>query len=377
MSKLTFYPLGNADCCRMDLANGKKLLFDYADTRCKDNKDDKRTDLLVELRKDLNAARRTNYEVVAFSHLDKDHICGSSEFFYLEHDKKYQSGDRIRIDEMWVPAAVIIEDKETLGEEHAVIQKEARHRLRNKKGIRVFSRPELLRGWLEKQSVTLDEVRHLITDAGQTVPGFTREEDGVEFFAHSPFAKRLDECEVVDRNCDSLVLQVIFDDYGTETKVIMGADTRYDVIEDMVDVTRWHGREERLEWDVFKLPHHCSYTALGPDKGKDKTEPTPNVKWLFEDQGREGAIIISTSDPIPAEDTEQPPHRQAAKYHEDNVVGKAGEFLVTMQFPSTSKPEPLVIEISGLGAKVVKRTAGGAASVTAGPAPRAGSDDDE
>lgn len=376
MPKLTFYPLGNADCCRMDLANGKKLLFDYADTRCKDDKDDKRVDLPGELRKDLTGARRKNYEVVAFSHLDKDHICGSSDFFYLEHDKKYQSDDRIRIDEMWVPAAVIIEDKETLGEEHAVIQREARHRLRNKKGIRVFSRPELLRGWLEKQGMTVDEVRHLITDAGQVVPGFTKEEDGVEFFAHSPFAKRINECEVVDRNSDSLVLQATFEDYGTETKFILGADSPHEVLSEIVDITRQHKREERLEWDVFKLPHHCSYLSLGPEKGKDKTEPVPNVKWLFEDQGHEGGIIVSTSDPIPTGDTDQPPHRQAANYHKDNVADKDGEFRVTMEFPSTSKPEPMVIEIGAGGAKVVKRNTGGAAAATGSSAPRAGANDE-
>ena len=377
MQKLTFFPLGNADCCLIDLANGDKLLFDYADTRCRDDKDDKRADLPGELRKDLTAANRKYYDVVAFSHLDKDHICGSSEFFYLKHDKKYQSDDRIEIREMWVPAAVIIEDKETLGEEHAVIQKEARYRLRNKTGIRVFSRPGLLKDWLGSQGMTVDEICHLVTDAGQIVPGFTKEEDGVEFFAHSPFAKRLNECEVVDRNSDSLVLQATFEDYGTETKFILGADSPHEVLSEIVDITRQHKREERLEWDIFKLPHHCSYLSLGPEKGKDKTEPVPNVKWLFEDQGRDGGIIVSTSDPIPTGDTDQPPHRQAANYHKDNVASKSGEFRVTMEFPSTSKPEPMVIEIGGLGAKVVKRTTGGATSVTGSPAPRAGSDGDE
>lgn len=376
MPKLTFHPLGNADCCRIDLADGRKLLFDYADTRCRDDKSDKRIDLPAELRRDLTAAGRKYYEVVAFSHLDKDHTCGATEFFYLEHDTKYQSNDRIKINQLWVPAAVIIEAKVTLGDEHAVIQSEARYRLKNKKGIRVFSRPGLLKDWLKDQGMTLEEVCHLITDAGQLVPDFNREEDGVEFFVHSPFAKRIDECEVVDRNCDSLVLQVTFVDYDNETKLILGADSPHDVLSDIVDITRWHGRDERLEWDVFKLPHHCSYLSLGPEKGKDKTEPVPNVKWLLEDQGRQGAIVVSTSDPIPAEDTDQPPHRQAANYHKANVADKDGEFQVTMEFPNTSKPEPLVIEIGASGAKVVKRISGPAVVMTGNATPRAGCDDD-
>src|ERR1700731_347329 len=30
---LTFHPFGNADCTRLDLADGKKMLIDYADMR--------------------------------------------------------------------------------------------------------------------------------------------------------------------------------------------------------------------------------------------------------------------------------------------------------------------------------------------------------
>ena len=48
MPTVTFYPLGNADCCRIDLPGGEKLLFDYADVRCADEASDKRIDLPTE-----------------------------------------------------------------------------------------------------------------------------------------------------------------------------------------------------------------------------------------------------------------------------------------------------------------------------------------
>lgn len=372
MPKLTFYQLGNADCCRMDLDNDKKLLFDYAATRCADDSEDKRADLPKLLRDDLKAAGRNNFDIVTFTHLDTDHTKGSTDFFYLEHDKKYQSDERIRIDEMWVPAAVIVEEQETMGEEHLIIQAEARYRLRNKKGIRVFSRPALLKDWLKKNGLEISDVEHLITDAGQIVPGFTTVEDKVEFFVHSPFAKRLDECEVVDRNSDSIVLHATFEVFGRKTKLLLGADTTHDEMSDIVDITRWHKREERLETDVVKLPHHCSYLSLGPDKGKEKTEPTENVKWLYEEKGNRGIKIVSTSDPIPSEDTVQPPHRQAANYYRDLVKDKNGEFLVTMEFPSKTSPTPLVIKIDSLGARVEKRNTTGGSGIIGGSAPRAG-----
>src|SRR5689334_18239686 len=110
MPKLTFYPLGNADCSLIDLANGKKILSDFANVRNPDDPNDVRIDLAKALREDLKTAKRRDYDVVVFSHLDADHICGASDFFHLEHAAKYQGGDRVKIGILWVPAAAIVEE---------------------------------------------------------------------------------------------------------------------------------------------------------------------------------------------------------------------------------------------------------------------------
>lgn len=312
MPQLSFYPLGNADCCRIDLVNGKKILFDYAATRNADDTDDKRCDLPKELRSDLKAAKKQNYEIVAFTHLDDDHTRGADEFFYLDHAAKYQDDDRIKIDTLWVPANVITESRNDLEPSAAAIQAEARYRLKNGYGIRVFSRPAKLKVWLEDQGLTLESRQHLITDAGQIAPGLTIAEDGVEFFVHSPFAWRQDECTVIDRNGDSLVMQATFQVDGGTTKVILGSDADHTALSDIVAVTKVHKNEIRLEWDIFKLPHHCSYLTLGPERGRDKTVPEDNVKWLFETQGQRGAYVVSTSKPIPDKGSEEDksPHRR-------------------------------------------------------------------
>jgi len=82
MHKLTFSP-GNADCCRIDLESGKQILLDYADMKCYEDPSDKRIALPSRLKVDLNG--RGYYDVVGYTHLDDDHVCGSSEFFHLEH----------------------------------------------------------------------------------------------------------------------------------------------------------------------------------------------------------------------------------------------------------------------------------------------------
>src|SRR5205814_2275953 len=123
-------------------------------------------------------------------------------------------------------------------------------------------------------------------------------------------ATRQDDHELEVRNDDALVVQATFRVGGVDTKVLLFADLAHDVIVDIVKVTRYHERDERLEWDVFKIAHHCSYTALSEEKGDEETVPDDEIDWLFREQGQPRGIIISTSKPIPTDDKDkQPPHR--------------------------------------------------------------------
>jgi len=149
MHKLTFYPLGNADCCLIELDGGKKILFDYANTRDPEDNEDLRCDLPTLIREHLESENRDYFDVVALTHLDEDHYKGATEFFWLDHAEKYQDEDRIKIETLWVPAAVITETFSEK-EEARVLQKEARYRFKEGTGIRVFSRPERLRKWCDE-----------------------------------------------------------------------------------------------------------------------------------------------------------------------------------------------------------------------------------
>lgn len=368
MPKITFYPLGNADSVLLDLAGGEKVLFDFGDEHNADDKSDLRIDLTQAIRDNLADAQKDAIDVVAFTHLDRDHICGATALFWLNHAAKYQGADRIRIDEMWVPAAAIVDD--ACEDEATVLQAEARHRLKAGKGIRVFSRPDVLKDWLGKQGLTVSDRSNCIVDAGTLVPTFSLAKHGVEFFVHSPFGHRLNETEVVERNRDSIVVQATFEVQGQQTKVMLGSDVKWDHLQDIVAITRAHGRKARLQWDVFKLPHHCSYLSLAEEKGTDKTIPVEEIAWLYEANGNAGGIIVSTSWPIPlAGDDVQPPHRQAANYFK----GLAGrKFVVTMEHPSSGNPKPLVIIIDHTKARVEGALAGGMSFVTSQSTPRAG-----
>ena len=137
-------------------------------------------------------------------------------------------------------------------------------------------------------------------------------------------------------------------------------------------MTKAHGNEQRLKYDVVKLPHHCSYLSLGPEKGRTETEPVPEVKELYENQGQARAILVSSSDLIPPEETNDPPHRQAAEYYKKVARNLRGEFTVTMEHPKKSAPERLIIEIGNSGASLKKKISVLGASLLNRTAPRAG-----
>lgn len=368
MHKITFYPIGNADCCKIDLDNGRKLVFDYAHTKSSEDGEDKRIDLAVALREDLENDNCTTLDVLGFTHADVDHVKKSSEFFWFDYAKKYQGEDRIKFNELWVPAAFLLETG--LEDDAMVIQKEAKHRLIEGYGIKVFSRPEGLKEWLEDNGLTIEDRKDFIIDAGSIVPGFSLADDQVEFFVHSPFAKRVDD-KIVDRNNSSLVLNILFTYSGEETRFMLIGDIDYDVLVDIVEVTKQHSREDRLKWDIYDIPHHCSYKGLNNEKGEEKTEPVEEVKWLLE-QGGEKGILVACCDTIPDEDTEQPPHRQAKNYYKEVASNIDGKFIVTMEHPSSSSPQRLIIEINECKARVKQIFSSGGTRLTSSRSPRAG-----
>ncbi|MBX9826170.1 MAG: hypothetical protein K2Y27_14400 [Xanthobacteraceae bacterium] len=318
--------------------------------------------------------RKNNFKAVCITHVDDDHCKGFGEFFWLRHAVAYQSKDRTPLDELWVPACVLLETG--LTDDARLVRAEAIYRLREGKGVLIFSRPERLKDWTKANGIDYESRKHLIVNAGTLVPGYTKEGAArAEFFVHSPFGHRQNDGTIIDRNGDSIVMQVTFREGARDSYLFLGSDVDHEALSLIVQISRAHGNEHRLLWDLMKLFHHCSYKSLSPDRGVDETKAVPDVKFLFETQGRRGGVIISPSWPIPAkgskEDNDQPPHRQAAVHHRRVVRDLDGTFVVTMEEPSKAAPKPFGYEITAFGvALIIGAPMIGAAA--ASTAPRAG-----
>jgi hypothetical protein len=368
MSKVTFYPLGNADSCLIRLDNDMLFVFDYADMHNPDDPEDKRMPLRAAFDEDIGWPKRKYVDVLAFTHGDDDHVCKAPERFWLEHATKYQGEDRIKINELWVPASLIVE--EGCDDCTRIIRQEARFRFLNKQRIKVFARPEHLKDWVDAQGKRFEDYQHLIVDAGRTVPGLTLESHGIEFFVHSPFAERTSD-SLLDRNDNCLVMQATIRTGGINTRFLITADSVSEVWQKMVNITRTHHNEHRLAWDLFKIPHHCSYLSMAAEKGKVKTEPTPEFAWLLK-QGTERSVMVSSSWPIPSTTESQPPHVETYRTYKDTADELDADLVVTMENPTKSKPKRTIINITGSGVSLEKAALTAASVITASRSPRVG-----
>ena len=379
--QVVFYPVGNGDTTQIILSGGRRVLFDFCH---RDKSEDPRTpeiDLKARLKADLKDADRDYFDVVAFTHADLDHIQGSTDFFELQHAKKYHGEGRIKIHELWVPAAMLLEeaDNDHQKEEFVLLRQEARHRLLEGKDILVFSKPQALADWLEpllkERGEAVDARDHLFIDAGTIVPGFTLANDNVEFFCHSPFIKHCDEGDII-RNRASLVLNVRLRADGQHYDYLEVGDATWEEMEEIVNTTRYHKNDDRLAWDLYNIPHHCSYLALSDEKGDQETEPTPLVTYLLQ-QGKKDSYIVSCSKPVSdvkeSYTQTQPPHIQARKAYERYLKEVEGrKFLVTMEEPNGNKPEPITFEITAGGVSWIRSASLGAPAVILSSPPRAG-----
>lgn len=375
--RIIFYPVGNGDTSQIVLENGKRILMDYRHQKKTEDGTVPEINLKNHLEQELKDAGCDCFEVVAFTHGDKDHIENSTDFFELLHAEKYQGEGRIKIKTLWVPAAMVLETatNDEQSSEFVIWRQEARHRLKEGKGIRVFSKPEKLKDWLEKNDLTLESRRHLITDAGQVAPDFDIAIDGVEFFCHSPFIKHVDEGDDL-RNDASLIFNVRFRKNGNDYDYLAVGDSTWPVLGDIVDATKAHGNMDRLAWDLYNIPHHCSYKALSDEKGEFETKPEAGAKEILL-AGKEGAYLVSSNVPIldtkEGREQPQPPHIQARKCYESYLKKVGGaKFLVTMAEPNASKPEPLEFKVDNLGVSLARAATSAASLLISKPAPRAG-----
>lgn len=339
--KLIFYPVGNGDCCLLQFDNGKNMIIDFNHTKACEDKDCPKINLREQVKKDLNG--KNKIDVLALTHIDEDHIDGIEECFELLCHNKYCEGDRIKFKELWLPACAVTE--QNLTGTAKIIRDEARYRLKNGLGIKVFSATEKFKEWLEDNNIDKESID--ISYPGEIVKNsLFSTNDSVTIFCHTPFKKDGEE-EI--RNKASVILHFSFNCGKNTTKYLAMGDTDWDVISELYERTAYKNNLPYLEWDIFNIPHHCSYRGLSSEKGTSCTKVDDvNVDSLLK-LGRENSIMIASCNPVEKTETEQPPHIQAQRCYLKYCNLHNSKFLVTMEYPNKNSPLPIKVAINENG----------------------------
>lgn len=338
--KITFYPLGNAETILFELGNERKLLIDFADTHT-DKPEDKRINLSSELKK------HASFDTVVFTHAHEDHVKGAKDFFVFDHASKYQGEGRSKIEELWVSAAFMLDSN--LCEDARVIRQEARHRLKEGYGIKVFSEPDAINQWLVSNDLDPDDVSHFIYHAGELLTNDSHNlGDKIQFFIHAPFSDDADDAN--DRNDSSIVMQIRFLNDNRDTNVFITGDVPHWVLDKVIERSVANDNEEYLYWDIYDIPHHCSYTGLDDERGDEITESTDNIKSFLQKYGNTNGFMVASCRSFVeiGEDDNDPPHIEAKRAYELYASAEK-RFFFTMEYENPDNPKPIKFEVKDHG----------------------------
>lgn len=343
---LKFYPVNNADCTLIKLSNGKTVIIDsqIIDAYDKDGNlvsFDIKGDLLKELSKDSNG--HPFVDLFINTHPHSDHCIGFGEHFYQGSPEDYndENNETIIVGELWVTNRLLGND---IDESAVPIRREAKRRrgLYDDDADYVGSYGNFLR------IVGFDEDKEYDARYGYVPGTLVNKVNGkllklLEIFIHAPFKDDIEDCKNEDdKNATSIVAQFGFkfeENGDIKKRVLLGGDAEHLIWKHIVERNK---KDDRLDWNVFQAPHHCSWTFFNDSSNKEEIQPTSND--ILNHQIGESAYIVSSSKEI-LDDQNNPPCYEAKKEYKKRLKTKAN-FLNTATYKKVDGiAQPIVIRL--------------------------------
>lgn len=373
---IKYYPVGNADCTLIKLDNGEtiivdcQILADLTDGHGKQVMFDVKADLLKELKKD--GLGRPFVDLFISTHPHDDHCKGFAGNFYLgevdDYDKD-KNKDEIIIEELWITPRGLNNNLSSPAED---IRKEAKRRRNLFDDDKNFigSNGNYLRIIGYDKNKEFDS-RYCYVPGKLVTNVHGANLFWLEIFIHAPFKEDVETSKKYDnKNATSVVVQFGFkiDGYtGYKSRVLMGGDAEHEIWQHILDNNT---DEEKLRWNIFLAPHHCSWSFF--NEPENKKEFKPSAEAILDKQIGNSAHIIASSNEIKNDDN-NPPCYEAKQQYMKKLKLDPSHFLNTATHSKVGNiPQPIVFKINENG-KTLKEnaTVAGATSIS-NPAPRAG-----
>jgi beta-lactamase superfamily II metal-dependent hydrolase len=348
-----FWPVGTGDSTTIVVKPGVVMQVDLRDQDQADEPGAVVAPVIDRLVETLPTKDDKPYlAVLALTHADLDHIAGFGDLL--------DSG--ILIGELWVTPRIWREaaGDGKIGEEAQRVHEEAVRRVNaTKKAVEAGREPvsgERIRiiGHDEDGSdYGYDALPdRYITGPGHPIVMLDGEDVRTSFeaFIHAPFKG---DC-AGERNETSLAMQIsLRAEDGTEGRMLLLGDLSYVTIKKIFNYSEFHGRPERLDWDVLLSPHHCSKKVMyAPDENGEDELKQDILNQLQEHAGTDAYVIASSRPFRDADKTgDNPPHLLAWNRYKEIAPN---EVVCTGEYPTEASPRPVVFGLTpGVGLELL------------------------
>lgn len=371
---IKYYPVGSADCSLVKLSNGKTIIIDCQITEVQKDKNGKETSFNV--KKDILSLlpKKDGHPFVDLyisTHPHDDHCIGFGGNFYHGDPKDYdneKNKDQIIIGELWITPRGIGNNLAASAED---IRKEAKRRRSLYDDSSTFkgSFGNYLRIIGYDKDKEFDS-RYgyipgtLVTNANGTALNW------LEIFIHAPFKEEVIDSKVTDdKNETSIVTQFAFKvdgEEGIKCRAIFGGDAEHGVWQHILDNNQ---NEEKLQWNIFLAPHHCSWTFFNECSNKD--EVLPSADDMMNKQIGSGAHIIASSTII-TKDCNTPPHIEAKQEYKKRIKNTSNFYCTADTNVKDGIAYPIEYHIDKNGKTLKSLVVPAGVESVSRPAPRAG-----
>lgn len=360
--KIKFYPVDNGDNTLITLSDKTTILIDCKiregeETNAGNNIFPVKDDLIESIEENQDGA--PFIDLFILTHPDEDHCLGfEKNFFHGESPENYdddnKENEEIIINELWCTTMLF---NGASNNDAKALKKEAERRKKlwdedkpekNDDGNRIRmigydgdDRFENIPESIPGETLTLEEIN------GNNTGNF-------EFFIHSPFKKSLIQATSnEDKNFSSIAMQARFKINESDDQwaclYLFGGDADHYIWKEILNKSKDNGNEDKLKWDIFLSPHHCSWTFFNdvPYDAKEENK-TPKETSLEILDYKEGAGKLVASCKVVRSSDKNPPHAAAKKEYQKKL-DKKSDFIELAMEPSENSPEPYVFEITPSG----------------------------
>lgn len=377
--QIKFYPVGNGDTTLIKLTDDSTILIDCNIREGEENDQGNKiypvkSDLLDSIQ--INGEDNPFIDLMILTHPDEDHCRGFEKNFYNgkspeNYAKANKDNEEIIVNELWCTSILF---NNATNDDAKALKKEAERRRK----LWEEDKPEKNDDGNRIRMIGYDEDSKY-ENIPSSIPGETIDlkmingssTGNFEMFVHGPFKKCLiDSNAKKDKNFSSIIMQARFkinkNDLNWACLYLFGGDADHYRWEEVISKSKSHGNEDKLEWDLFLSPHHCSWTFFNDvpyDAKEENKTPKKTSRELLDYRQGSGKIIGSCK--VVKSTDKNPPHPEAKKEYQKKLE-KNLDFIELSKEPSEKEPKPYVFEVSPQGPVKKGISEGAAASALGG-----------